>query len=91
MLLSAVSALVVAQSISEIPEGLMNNPVYFRVHRNLILIPSLSRMNTFYTLLIYFNVIFSFCPYLFLGLASGCFLWGFQPKLLCISQGYQIF
>jgi hypothetical protein len=29
MLLSAVSFLVVAQSISEVPEGLMNNPVYF--------------------------------------------------------------
>jgi hypothetical protein len=29
MLLSAVSVLVAAQSISEIPEGLMNNPVYF--------------------------------------------------------------
>ena len=29
MLLSAVSASVVAQSSSEIPEGLMNNPVYF--------------------------------------------------------------
>ena len=28
MLLSAVSVLVVAQSNSEIPEGLMNNPVY---------------------------------------------------------------
>jgi hypothetical protein len=28
MLLSAVSVLVVAQSISEIPDGLMNNPVY---------------------------------------------------------------
>ena len=28
MLLSAVSVLVVAQSISEIPEGLMNNPVH---------------------------------------------------------------
>jgi len=28
MLLSAVYVLVVAQSISEIPEGLMNNPVY---------------------------------------------------------------
>jgi len=28
MLLSAVSALVVAQSIFEIPEELMNNPVY---------------------------------------------------------------
>ena len=29
MLLSAVSVLVVAQSISEIPEGLMNNPVHY--------------------------------------------------------------
>ena len=28
MLLSAVSVLVVTQSSSEIPEGLMNNPVY---------------------------------------------------------------
>ena len=28
MLLSAVSVLVVAPSSSEIPEGLMNNPVY---------------------------------------------------------------
>jgi hypothetical protein len=28
MLLSAVSVLVVAQRSSEIPEGLMNNPVY---------------------------------------------------------------
>ena len=28
MLLSAVSVLVVAQSSSEIQEGLMNNPVY---------------------------------------------------------------
>ena len=28
MLLSAVSVLVVAQSISEIPEGLMNNPIF---------------------------------------------------------------
>jgi len=30
MLLSAVSVLVVAQSSSEIPEGLMTNPVQFR-------------------------------------------------------------
>jgi len=34
MLLSAVSFLVVAQSSSEVPEGLMNNPVY--VMRNLM-------------------------------------------------------
>ena len=32
MLLSAVSVLVVAQSSSEIPEGLMNNPVYVELH-----------------------------------------------------------
>jgi len=29
MLLSAVSVLVVVQSSSEVPEGLMNNSVYF--------------------------------------------------------------
>ena len=29
MLFSAVSVLVVVQSSSEIPEGLMNNPVYY--------------------------------------------------------------
>ena len=32
MLLSAVSVLVVAQSSSEIPEGLMNNPVHAHTH-----------------------------------------------------------
>ena len=32
MLLSAVSVLVVAQSISEIPEGLMNNPIYIYIY-----------------------------------------------------------
>ena len=32
MLLSAVSVLVVAQSSSEIPEGLMNNPVYIFIY-----------------------------------------------------------
>jgi len=32
MLLSAVSVLVVAQSSSEIPEGLMTNPVYIMIH-----------------------------------------------------------
>ena len=34
MLLSAVSVLVVAQSNSEIPEGLMNNPVYVNGRTN---------------------------------------------------------
>ena len=32
MLLSAMSLLVVAQSSSEIPEGLMNNPVYIYIY-----------------------------------------------------------
>ena len=32
MLLSAFSVLVVAQSISEVPEGLMNNPVFVDLH-----------------------------------------------------------
>jgi len=32
MLLSAGSVLVVAQSSSEIPEGLMNNPVYIYIY-----------------------------------------------------------
>ena len=40
MLLSAVSVLVVAQSSSEIPEGLMNNPVELVVlKRSFILLP----------------------------------------------------
>ena len=34
MLLSAVSVLVVAQSSSEIPEGLTNNPVHLRKLQN---------------------------------------------------------
>jgi len=33
MLLSAVSFLVIAQSSSEVPEGLMNNPVYHHQHK----------------------------------------------------------
>jgi len=32
MLLSALSFLVVAQSSSEVPEGLMNNPVYIYIY-----------------------------------------------------------
>ena len=36
MFLSAVSVLVVAQSSSEIPEGLMNNPVFQYVKENLL-------------------------------------------------------
>ena len=43
MLLSAVSVLVVAQSSSEIPEGLMNNPVYL-VHKGLITLHQLHKL-----------------------------------------------
>ena len=45
MLLSAVSVLVVAQSSSEIPEGLMNNPVYQNsVEKQCILLASVIRV-----------------------------------------------
>ena len=37
MLLSAVSVLVVAQSSSEIPEGLMNNPVFLGINIDIFL------------------------------------------------------
>ena len=33
VLLSALSFLVVAQSSSEVPEGLMNNPVYIHIKK----------------------------------------------------------
>jgi len=36
MLLSALSFLVVAQSSSEVPEGLMNNPVYIYIYMRCI-------------------------------------------------------
>jgi len=39
MLLSAVSILVVAQSSSEIPEGLMNNPVLYETNRHFMKLP----------------------------------------------------
>ena len=46
MPLSAVSVLDVAQSSSEIPEGLINNPVY--VNKFLIIVNSLYRLYTNY-------------------------------------------
>ena len=46
MLLSALSVLVVAQSISEIPEGLMNNPVYICDKHNLSLQETLMMTQT---------------------------------------------
>ena len=54
MLLSAVSVLVVAQSSSEIPEGLMNNPVFI----NSLLQP-VSRTKTSLCKTIYFQIFFS--------------------------------
>ena len=51
MILSAVYVLVVAQSSSEVPEGLMNNPVYYRLamHGNL---------NMKYLNIKYLNIVF---------------------------------
>ena len=43
MLLSALSVLVVAQSSSEIPEGLMNNPEHKLLHVAELAGPSLGR------------------------------------------------
>ena len=46
MLLSAVSVFVVAQSSSEIPEGLMNNPVHhFLLANGLVLLGGVLRMS----------------------------------------------
>ena len=45
MLLSAVSVLVVAQSSSEVPEGLMNNPVLMSAFTGFAL-PILMSQNT---------------------------------------------
>ena len=47
MLLSAVSVLVVAQSSSEIPEGLMNNSVYSCRQRNAGKVQNLKINNRF--------------------------------------------
>jgi len=38
MLLSVVSVLIVAQSSSEFPEGLMNNPVYTYILTNITVV-----------------------------------------------------
>ena len=46
MLLSAVSVLVVAQSSSEIPEGLMNNPAYKKCSLEISETPVLYRGRT---------------------------------------------
>ena len=57
MLLSAVSVLVVAQSISEIPEGLMNNPVLtltlYNTNRTVAFQPSTTVFSVRYKLDIY--------------------------------------
>jgi len=53
MLLSAVSLLVVAQSIFEIPEGLMNNPIYIYIYK----------LFWFHLLFILYTVVFNFVDY----------------------------
>ena len=45
MLLSAVSVLVVAQSSSEIPEGLMNNPVLCHIYSGVFMKYCMNRIN----------------------------------------------
>ena len=64
MLLSAVSVLVVAQSSSEVPEGLMNNPVHSlrRVHISYKIVLSLltSIIEPKLTFIIYCLIIFYF-------------------------------
>jgi len=49
MLLSAVSVLVVAQSSSEIPEGLMNNPV---------LVKCINKQNMHFDFITYFYLLY---------------------------------
>ena len=52
MLLSAVSFLVVAQSSSEFPEGLMNNPVYIYIY----ITPALTFTNPeFFSLSVFYD------------------------------------
>ena len=58
MLLSAVSVLVVAQSSSEIPEGIMNNLVQ---KINIASVPNKSNLEKFYQFLPkYFKLMISF-------------------------------
>ena len=55
MLLSPVYVLVVAQSSSEIPEGLMNNPVLYLLYRVTKLFRRPRAANAFYQGLILFS------------------------------------
>ena len=62
MLLSVVSVLVVAQSTSEIPEGIMNNPVYFPYLTSFDLVCGEEINNKFLKSLIYILLsIVTFC------------------------------
>ena len=56
MLLSAMSVLVVAQSSSEIPEGLMNNPVFKRKR-----FQNMCRLNYTFSLLL--NIFYLRCNF----------------------------
>ena len=47
MLVSAVSILVVAQSSSENPEGLMNNSVYGDIKKETTILGSIPRIGSF--------------------------------------------
>jgi len=86
MLLSAVSVLVVAQSSSEIPEGLMNNSVYIYIYMKFTVYMAVSFITFCHILLVPFYyhcihgckscvLLFNFVNYVFLLLCmfgSGC-------------------
>ena len=70
MLLSAVSVLVVAQSSSEIPEGLMNNPVF----------PSNLGLRT-YHVIFFFKFMSKFVQYIFRFVTNNLLNnWKFQRR-----------
>ena len=58
MILSAVSVLVVAQSSSEIPEGLMNNPVFIISSKIIISHLRIAQLNNYFSGPLFFNHIF---------------------------------
>ena len=72
MLLSAVSVLVVAQSSSEIPEGLMNNPVFLIQHFTFINEQSKPDMASLFVNSIWHHCLFSLWRYVGCGCTSKC-------------------
>ena len=89
MLLSAVSVLVVAQSSSEIPEGLMNNPVFRKIpHMEDKLSPSYEHDRSVLMVHNSMNLLplkHEACLHLFL-----CLLTSFSRVILEKRTGYQL-